>query len=357
MYGQITQAAAVRQRSVRNGYDRTAVRRSAGQSHSRKAAHGQEQIRLIQLAVCLVLFLTIFLCKGVFPQRLDQIRGDILELITTDLDIPGALTDLGEALAESDTVLSDLGRFCTDVFGSGATEAPAQEAAFVPPKPAGVLTAELQSLSQGTGTAVGTGHFVELSRYGLEILSPAEEPVQGQEPDPAESAVQEEPPAVPAAGTVIAFSDYSGQELPANYTMDQVSLGELETVDPVVGHLNSGYGYRDHPIDGRYQFHGGVDIGGHMGDPIAAFAAGTVEYTGKDDSYGLYLQVDHGNGVKSFYAHCSKIVVTKGQTVALGEKIAEVGSSGSATGPHLHLELKYNKMHLDPTYYVSFLET
>ena len=123
-----------------------------------------------------------------------------------------------------------------------------------------------------------------------------------------------------------------------------------------MGHLNSEYGYRDHPINGRHQFHGGVDIGGQNGDPIGAFAAGTVEYIGQDDSYGLYLQVDHGNGVKSFYAHCSKIVVSKGQQVALGEKVAEVGSTGDSTGPHLHLEIKYNRMHLNPVYYVTFLK-
>ena len=124
-----------------------------------------------------------------------------------------------------------------------------------------------------------------------------------------------------------------------------------------MGRLTSGYGYRDHPISGKYFFHGGVDIGGQMGEAIAAFADGTVEYTGKNDSYGLYLQVDHGNGVKSFYAHCSKIVVTKGQTVAMGDKVAEIGSTGTSTGPHLHLELKYNKMHLNPAYYVKFLES
>ena len=59
--------------------------------------------------------------------------------------------------------------------------------------------------------------------------------------------------------------------------------------------------------------------------------------------------------MKSFYAHCSEVLVTKGQTVAMGETVARVGSSGSATGPHLHLELKYGKMHLDPAYYVEFL--
>ena len=121
------------------------------------------------------------------------------------------------------------------------------------------------------------------------------------------------------------------------------------------GPLWSTYGYRDHPVDGEYKFHNGVDIGGQEGDAIGAFADGTVDYIGKNDTHGLYLQLDHGNGIKSFYAHCSKLCVSKGQLVAAGEKVAEVGSTGVATGPHLHLELKWNGLHLDPSYYVEFL--
>ena len=65
--------------------------------------------------------------------------------------------------------------------------------------------------------------------------------------------------------------------------------------------------------------------------------------------------MDHGNGVKSFYAHCSKVEVVKGQRVSMGDTVARIGSTGSSTGPHLHLELKFNKMHLNPAYYVDFL--
>ncbi len=355
MYDQATRAA-VRRSSIRYSYGGVTARQSVRQDRSRSSSRGQERVRLIQLAVCLVLFLTIFLCKGVFPQRLEQVRSDILALITTDLDIQGVLTDLGRALEDGDTVFSDLGRFCVEVFGGDVQEAPAEPVDFVPPEPAGVLTSELQSLGQGGDAVSRTANFARLALYGVELDPVEEAPIQEPEAPAVGSEPVEAPPAVPAVGTVVSVSDYSGQALPNNYTMDQISLGELETMTPVLGHLNSEYGYRDHPIDGRYQFHGGVDIGGHTGDPIAAFAAGTVEYTGKDDSYGLYLQVDHGNGVKSFYAHCSKVVVTKGQKVDIGEKVAEVGSSGSATGPHLHLELKYNKMHLDPSYYVDFIE-
>lgn len=327
----------------------------------RDRQRGQEGLRLAQLLVCLALFLAVFLGKGLFPQKLGQIREDVLALIGANMDIPQALSELGETLAQGDSVLADFGAFCVEVFGPGPQEDdPPEEVAWRPVQPDAVLSSELEFLSGKSGTA--GAHYADFSRFGIAAPPAQPEPVQesaepAQEEQPvAEPEIPEEPPAVPAAGTVVLYSDYSGDPLPSSYTMDQVSLGELETVTPVLGRLTSIYGYRDHPINGKYLFHGGVDIGGQTGDPISAFADGVVEYTGKNDSYGLYLQIDHGNGVKSFYAHCSKIVAVKGQAVAMGEKIAEIGSTGTSTGPHLHLELKYNKMHLNPAYYVEFLE-
>lgn len=319
----------------------------------------QEQARFAQLLICLALFLAVFLGKGLFPQKLGQVGEDVLALMGTDLDIPKALSNLGESLMEGDSLLADLGAFCVEVFGPAPQEsAPPEEVSLPPVQPGAVLTAELEFLGGKSGTAVRAAHYADFSRYGVELPSEAAQPEapEPEEPPAEETAAPEPPPAVPAAGTVIMYSDYSGDPLPDNYTMDQISLGELETATPVMGRLTSGYGYRDHPISGKYFFHGGIDIGGQTGDAIAAFADGVVEYTGKNNSYGLYLQLDHGNGVKSFYAHCSKIVATKGQTVSIGEKIAEIGSTGTSTGPHLHLELKYNKMHLDPSYYVEVLE-
>lgn len=334
-------------------------RRAAYRSgRDRQGRGGQVQVRFAQLLICLALFLAVFLGKGLFPQKLGQVGEDILALMGTDLDIPKALSNLGESLMEGDSLLADLGAFCVEVFGPAPQEsAPPEEAPLPPVQPGAVLTSELEFLGGKSGTAVRAAHYADFSRFGMEL--PAEEPEPEPEPEPIteEAEIPEPPPAVPAAGTVVIYSDYSGDPLPDNYTMDQVSLGELETMTPVMGRLTSGYGYRDHPISGNYFFHGGVDIGGQTGDAIAAFADGAVEYTGKNDSYGLYLQLDHGNGVKSFYAHCSRIVVTKGQTVAMGDKIAEIGSTGTSTGPHLHLELKYNKMHLNPAYYVKFLES
>lgn len=328
-------------------------------SGRRKPARGQERIRLIQLAVCLTLFLAIFLGKGIFPQRLERVQEDVQSMISADFDFRGALSRLGASLSGGDTALAELGAFCSEVFGAEAPEEkPAEPVEFQPPQPSGLLHAEREFLGQSAGTAVWAEHYVNLSELGLKLPPPVE---AAADPLPAEPAVEpaaepEEPAAVPAVGTVIASPEYSGPELPEDYTMDQLSLGELETVTPILGHLNSGFGYREHPINKIDALHGGVDIGGQTGDPIVAFAAGTVEYTGESDACGLYLQLDHGNGVKSFYAHCSRIDVSKGQAVAMGEAIAQVGSTGVSTGPHLHFELKYGKIRLNPAYYLKFVE-
>lgn len=332
-------------------------RASYRSGRDRQSRGGQVRVRFAQLLICLALFLAVFLGKGLFPQKLGQVGEDILALMGTDLDIPKALSNLGESLMEGDSLLADLGAFCVEVFGPAPREStPPEEVTLPPVQPGAVLTSELEFLGETSGKAVRAAHYADFSQFGMEPREPEAEPEPEPEPPAEEAEAMSPPPAVPAAGTVVMYSDYSGDPLPDSYTMDQVSMGELETMTPVMGRLTSGYGYRDHPISGKYFFHGGVDIGGQTGDAIAAFAGGVVEYTGKNDSYGLYLQIDHGNGVKSFYAHCSRIVVTKGQTVAMGDKVAEIGSTGTSTGPHLHLELKYNKMHLNPAYYVEFLE-
>lgn len=328
--------------------DRSAPSRSGGRRGG--GGRGQERTRLLQLLVCLALFLAVFVGKGVFPHRLEEVRASLLTLLTSNTDFRAAFSRIGASLSGEDDVLGALGEFCVEVFGPSQPEASPDEPAPVP---------ELTSLLNAERTFLGgepdgqdlSDHYFDSASSQIALRYRVGSGAR-KEPEPQPPA---EEPAVAAAGTVLVKADYSGPPLPERYTMDQLSLGTLETVTPVLGRLNSTYGYRDHPINGQYQFHGGVDIGGQKGDPIRAFAAGTVEYVGENDSYGLYLQLDHGGGIKSFYAHCRSVCVKKGQAVALGEKIGEVGSSGSATGPHLHLELKYNGLHLDPAYYIDCL--
>ena len=78
-----------------------------------------------------------------------------------------------------------------------------------------------------------------------------------------------------------------------------------------------------------------------------------MDYIGESPIYGLYTQIDHGNGVTTFYAHCGKLLVQQGQSVKMGDVIAESGETGNATGPHLHFEIKKDGVLLNPLYYIE----
>ena len=332
------------------GARRTGRSAAAGGGRRAGGAYRQERARLLQLLVCLAVFLMVFIGRGVFPERLLQVRDNLLSLISSDADFQAAFSGLGESMAGEESLLDQLGEFCIQVFGvSEAEQDPTQPEAV--PQLTSLLDQERQFLSEEPDQRTLAGHFFR--EEGMELPAAEEQPVQTE---PAQEApAPEEAEQAAEVGTVVQLSGYDGEALPEGYTMDCLSLGTLETMTPVLGRLTSPYGYRDHPVNGKYLFHGGVDISGDKGTPIQCFAAGTVEFVGENDSYGLYLQVDHGNGVKSFYAHCSSICVKKGQTVALGEKLGEVGDTGMATASHLHLELQCAGQHIDPAYYIDLL--
>jgi murein DD-endopeptidase MepM/ murein hydrolase activator NlpD len=104
---------------------------------------------------------------------------------------------------------------------------------------------------------------------------------------------------------------------------------------------SSGFGWRIHPISGRRSFHDGVDLACGSGTPIHAAAAGRVVHAGWYGAYGQALIVDHGGGWSTLYGHCSSLAVGAGQTVAAGQVIGGVGSTGYSTGPHLHFSVRY----------------
>lgn len=99
--------------------------------------------------------------------------------------------------------------------------------------------------------------------------------------------------------------------------------------------------------------HTGVDFAAYSGTHIYAWRAGTVTYAGWNGGYGNFIEVDHGDGFKTRYAHCSKIAVKKGQTVTQGEVIGYVGTTGNSTGNHLHFEIKINGKFVNPLNYMS----
>ncbi len=118
--------------------------------------------------------------------------------------------------------------------------------------------------------------------------------------------------------------------------------------------VTSPFGMRISPISGKWLMHKGVDLAAPTGTPIKACKSGTVTYAiAMNPTYGNYVVLDHGGGMTSLYGHMSKILVKKGQKVAIGEVIGKVGATGLATGPHLHFEIKLNGEPQDPLKYID----
>ncbi len=125
-------------------------------------------------------------------------------------------------------------------------------------------------------------------------------------------------------------------------------LTRLPSITPTTGILSSQFGMRVSPFSGEPVKHLGVDIGAAEGSAVVATADGFVVDVGASESYGKMLMIDHGYGVKTRYAHNSKIFVKKGQYVNRGQKISAVGSTGHSTGPHLHYEVLVDKKARNP---------
>ncbi len=135
-------------------------------------------------------------------------------------------------------------------------------------------------------------------------------------------------------------------------TTSQYTGGAMAWPVPASHRITSPYGYRIHPILKVKKFHSGIDIGAGSGTPIVAAASGTVTMSQTYGGYGKTVMIDHGGGMVTLYAHCSKLNVSVGQKVTKGQTISLVGSTGQSTGPHLHFEVRKNGATQNPTSYV-----
>lgn len=162
--------------------------------------------------------------------------------------------------------------------------------------------------------------------------------------DDAVSKLYTEPKKVVVAkktslGTVNTATNISGAK---------VELG-ISLIKPISGIITSRFGARS---SRRVSSHTGLDIATSTGTPIYAAASGTVTFSGRKGSYGNLIVVTHSNGVQTYYAHCNKLYASNGQTVSQGQTIAEVGSTGNSTGPHLHFEIRVNGVAYNPQNYL-----
>ena len=151
--------------------------------------------------------------------------------------------------------------------------------------------------------------------------------------------------------------DFRGAQLSA---LEKVLLGRqlseeiLPTGKPVAaGYMSSGFGERMDPFDGEEAFHKGVDFAAPAGSDVSAVATGIVTWAGPRNGYGVLIEVSHGNGLVTRYAHNQKTLVSVGETVQRGQAVAVVGSTGRSTGPHVHFEVLKNNVAINPASFID----
>jgi murein DD-endopeptidase MepM/ murein hydrolase activator NlpD len=127
----------------------------------------------------------------------------------------------------------------------------------------------------------------------------------------------------------------------------------VPTQQPVAGILGSSFGWRIDPLNGRSALHTGLDFPAEPGTAILAAAGGVVVTQEYHSAYGNMVEVDHGNDLVTRYAHASRVLVKKGDLVRRGQKIAEVGTTGRSTGPHLHFEVLVQGVYQDPQKFLT----
>lgn len=301
--------------SVAAGRHVPSGRRCGGQKKSAPMS-AAERRRLLQLVVCGGMFVLLVTVKLLLPGRLDAIGQKVNAALGQNMDIQAVFSAIGEAASGQQDVEQTL----DEVY----------EAVFHP-----------ETFSAYETAAKSTDKEKEPAAMESLRASRAEEA-------PDDTQEQEETAEV----STLAYVLYSNQNLPENACMEQKLLG-FDYCTPADGPISSGFGYRDHPVEGEERFHYGVDIAAPDGSDVCCFADGTVKAVGESSSYGKYVIVTHTGGYETLYAHCSAISVSSGAKVEGGDVLGKVGQTGIATGPHLHFELHQEGVYLNPIYYVS----
>lgn len=127
----------------------------------------------------------------------------------------------------------------------------------------------------------------------------------------------------------------------------------VKMIVPTQGRVTSRFGYRHHPITGKFGIHNGTDIAAPEGTPICAAFNGMVEEIGYNKVRGNYILVSHGGDTQTLYMHCSEVVAPEGAVVRQGEVIAKVGSTGYSTGPHLHFSILIGGKYCNPEWLID----
>ena len=206
------------------------------------------------------------------------------------------------------------------------------------------------------GKSLADGDVIDAFLERFDKSTPAQPSAAETSPTPAPTTTPtSEPAPQPTVHPAVAAflesqSAYSDCAVPESVSYERPEL-PFEYSSPVAGVTSSGFGYRMRPIKNEVKYHYGTDLAADTGTPITAFADGTIVAQGDSDSFGKYVMIDHPDGYRTLYAHCSELCMSCGN-VKKGSTIALVGSTGAATGPHLHFELERDGIYLNPEFYI-----
>lgn len=150
--------------------------------------------------------------------------------------------------------------------------------------------------------------------------------------------------------TTVKFEKKQAEEITSQLNLNQKLYESIPAIKPTEGNYSiNGFGMRRHPILGIRKFHSGLDINCNWGTPVHSPGDGKVIAVERQSGFGLVVEIDHGFGYLTIYAHLSKALVKRGDLVTRGQVIAKSGNSGLSSGPHLHYEIHHNGKALDPT--------
>lgn len=286
-----------------------------------------------------VIFIGLTLVKLAVPSYAAELREKVMNTIDRNDDITGIIETIGSKIS---------GMFAPEVYETELDKPDEEEVSEVMLKVTPQPITEDEQIPQNTQTAEQSTEPV-IEQEQTPEPTPTPEPETISEPSQTPEQVSTEPECVSVFKEKL--KEYSGYELPDNVSCDMPEI-PFEYTSPVAGYNSSGFGYREHPIDNVIKFHYGTDFAAMSGDEVCAFADGYVYAAGTSDGYGNYLILTHEDGYSTIYGHLSEFIAHEGDMVSKGQVIGLVGSTGKATGPHLHFELLHNDVYINPEYYV-----
>lgn len=285
-----------------------------------------ERSQLIRLVTCGSIFVLLVIAKLALPAQMERFNEKLSAALSSNMDVQAVFSALGRGLSgDADSAAEEVYQA---VFHPAEIRETAAQAALPMPQETPAMDA---------------------LREQREKVSVSEAP---EENVLTEAQTEDQMSRSQAEISTLAYVLYSDKNLPEDVSMEQAIL-DFDYCAPVSAPLSSAFGYREHPLEGEERFHYGVDLAADTGTAVSCFADGTVTAVGESSSYGKYCIVSHSGGYDTLYAHCSRVTASSGAAVSKGQKIAEVGETGMATGPHLHFELHQNGVYLNPIYYVS----